>query len=89
MRNSKKLITVENGKKVKYDIIIEFKSNNNNKKYIAYTNNSKDENGNTKVFIATYEIDENDKELYILYPIETKLEIDMINNILEDLKNKA
>ena len=87
MNNDKKLITVENGNKVEYDIIIEFTSNKNGKNYIAYTNNIKDENDNIKVFIATYELDKKDNSLYVLRTIENKEEIDMFNNILDDIKN--
>lgn len=87
MSNDRKLITVENGNKVEYDVIIEFTSNKNGKHYVAYTNNIKDENDNVKVFIATYEIDKNDESLYVLHPIENQEEINMFNNILEDLRN--
>ena len=84
MEESKKLITIENGKKVQYDIIIEFSSNKNNKNYVVYTNNIKDNNGNVNVLSAIYEKDIQNENIYILHPIKSKEELDMINNILKD-----
>lgn len=81
----KKLVTIENEKKVEYDIIIEFTSNKNNKQYIAYTDNQKDEKGNLKIYIANYT---KNNELYKLVPIESKEEIDMFNSILEEIKKE-
>jgi len=80
----KKFITIKNGNTVEYNVVIEFTSKDNNKKYVAYTNDEKDENGNTKVFLATYEVDTNNNDLYILTPIETQEEIDMFSNLLKD-----
>lgn len=82
----KKLITRQNDKIVEYEIIIEFKSNKNNKEYIAYTDNSRDELNNLRVYISSYEKDSKDNDLYILNPITDKEEIKMINNILNDIK---
>ena len=84
MEESKKLITIENGKKIQYDIIIEFSSNKNNKNYVVYTNNIKDNNGNVNVLSAIYEKDIKNENIYTLHPIESKEELDMINNILKD-----
>lgn len=86
---NKKIVTIENNKKVEYDVIISFTANQNQKNYIAYTKNEKDENGNVKIFIATYEVDKNNNDLYNLKQIETQEEIDMFNEILEELKNNA
>ena len=47
-------VTIENGKKVEYDIIIQFTSNENGKKYIAYTNNKKNSDGKIEILCAYY-----------------------------------
>lgn len=82
----RKIITVKDGNILEYSVVIEFTSKDTNKKYVAYTNDERDENGNTKVFLATYEIDKNNNDFYILTPIETQEEIDMFNSILQDIK---
>ena len=48
----KKIITVKDGNILEYNVVIEFTSKDTNKKYVAYTNDERDENGNTKVFLA-------------------------------------
>ena len=75
----KKFKTVDNGNIKEYNILLEFTSNDTNKKYIFYTDES-----NKHIYISYYKI-END--LYILTPITNQEEIDMCKNILEDIKN--
>lgn len=77
-------VTIENGKKVEYDIIIQFTSNENGKKYIAYTNNKKNSAGKIEILCAYYEIQD---DLYILTPIINEDEIVMFNQILKELGN--
>jgi len=76
---NKKLKTVENGNIKEYSILLEFTSNDTNKKYIFYY----DEN-NKQIYISYYRIEDN---LYILTPIKDEEEINMCKNILEDIKN--
>lgn len=80
----KKLITVENGNKVEYNIIVEFTSKNNNKHYVAYTNNKKNKDGHLEVLIAYYTIEQ---DLYVLTPITNSEEIEMVNSILNELRD--
>ena len=75
----KRIKTVKDGKIIEYNILLEFTSNDNGKKYIFYTDEL-----NKNIYISYYRI-END--LYILEPIKNQEEIDMCMNILEDLKN--
>ena len=72
-------VTIKDGKIIEYNILLEFTSNDNGKKYIFYTDEL-----NKNIYISYYRI-END--LYILEPIKNQEEIDMCMNILEDLKN--
>ena len=75
----KKLITMENGVKKTYDIILEFTSNDTKKQYVFYNDKEKKE-----IYIAYYKIENN---MYILSPIVNNDEIEMCKNILEDIKN--
>ena len=73
---NKQAITVENGVKKVYEILLEFTSNDTNKKYVIYHDGE-------KLNAAYYEID---NDLYIIKPIESQEEIDMCKNIIEDIK---
>ena len=71
--------TVENGNIIEYEVLLQFTSNDTNKKYIFYTDKD-----NKHIYISYYQIED---DLYILKPIKNKKEIDMCKSILEDIKN--
>lgn len=79
----KQLLTKVNGEIKKYDIIIDFTSNDTNKNYVFYTDNTKNENGEVIIYMGSYIIED---ELYVINPIETDEEKELCNNILRDLK---
>ena len=79
----KQLLTKVNGEIKKYDIIIDFTSNDTNKNYVFYTDNTKNENGEVIIYMGSYIIED---ELYVISPIETDEEKELCNNILRDLK---
>lgn len=76
------------GKEVEYEVLFTFESNETNKDYMVYTDNTVDEDGNTRVYASIYEpkedgsIDENTT----LKPIEDDSEWKMIETILEELQ---
>ncbi len=82
----RKLITMKDGKRVEYDIIIQFTSSKKNKNYVGYTDYSKDSNGNSIVYVSTYEKDPKDENLYILSEIKNQDEIEAIKQMINDLK---
>lgn len=53
---------------------------------IVYTDNTEDEEGNTKVFASIYNPDEDETKLL---PIETEKEWRIIETLLEELQNEA
>ena len=69
----------ENGNEIIYDVLFTFESDETNKNYIVYTDNSKDEEGNIQVYASIY--DPTGKDLN-LYPIETDEEWQELSNIL-------
>ena len=79
----------ENGNEIVYDVLFTFESEETNKNYIVYTDNSKDEEGNIQVYASVYD-PENPKSK--LEPIETEKEWKVIETILntlqEEIKNK-
>lgn len=88
MTNDNMSFTVvdENGKETKCDVLFTFDSEETGKSYIVYTDNSVDEEGNTKVFASIYNPDSEDQRLM---PIETEKEWKIIEIILEELQDSV
>ncbi|MBQ3021090.1 MAG: DUF1292 domain-containing protein [Bacilli bacterium] len=53
--DNKILIKNQNGESIECDVLFTFDSTETNKSYIVYTDNTKDELGNTKVYANTYD----------------------------------
>lgn len=75
----------KNGRETKCDVLFTFDSEETGKSYIVYTDNSVDEEGNTRVFASIYNPDSTDQRLT---PIETEKEWRIIEIILEELRTK-
>ena len=76
----------EEGKEVECEVLFTFESDETNKNYIVYTDNTLDEEGNTKVYASTNNPDEDETKLL---PIETEKEWKIIETILEELQNET
>ncbi len=76
----------ERGEEVLCYVLFTFESDETGKNYIAYTDNSYDDNGKINVFASTYNPHEEDGTT--LYPIETDKEWNMIQMILESLQKE-
>ena len=76
-------VTNEEGKEVEYEVLFTFDSDETKKSYMVYTDDSKDENGNTRVFASAYVQGEEETELL---PIETDKEWKIIETILKELQ---
>ena len=76
----------DDGKEVECEVLFTFESDETNKNYIVYTDNTVDEEGNTKVYASIYNPDEDEKKLI---PIETEKEWKIIETILDELQNEA
>ena len=79
-------VTNEEGKEVEYEVLFTFDSDETKKSYMVYTDDSKDENGNTRVFASAYVEGEEETELL---PIETDKEWKIIETILKELQEEA
>ena len=71
----------ENNEEKEYDILLTFDLEESNKNYMAYTDNSKDENGNTKIFVSSFDPNEDE---YKLNPLSDE-EYDMCKEVIESL----
>ena len=87
MKNEKNTLTIKNdeGKEIECEVLFTFDSEENGKSYIAYTDNTTDESGSTKVYASIYDPTGADKTLQ---PIETDEEWQVIENILSSIQEK-
>ena len=76
----------DEGKEVECEVLFTFESDETKKNYIVYTDNTVDEEGNTKVYASIYNPDQDETKLL---PIETDKEWKIIETILEELQNEA
>ncbi len=80
----------EEGKETKYDVLFTFDSDDTKKSYIAYTDNTYDEEGNISVYASTY--DPNSEEMVlgeITTDKEWKIIETILNTIQKELRKKA
>jgi len=84
-KNSFTLID-EEGKETVYDVLFTFDSDETNKSYIAYTDNTRDPNGNIQVYASTYDPNDPNSKLEA---IETEKEWKVIETVLETLQEEV
>lgn len=76
----------DEGKEVECEVLFTFESDETKKNYIVYTDNTMDEEGNTKVYASIYNPGEDETKLL---PIETDKEWKIIETILDELQNET
>ena len=79
-------ITGEDGKEIDCEALFTFEGKDTGKNYIVYTDNTLDEEGNTKVYASIYDPENQDQNLQ---PIETDEEWQMVEEILDELTKAA
>ena len=79
-------ITNDEGQEVECEVLFTFESDETGKNYMVYTDNTVDEEGNTKVYASIYNPDEEDQTLQ---PIETDKEWTIIETILDEIQKKV
>ena len=72
----------DNGEEIKCEILFTYEDEKSKKNYIAYTDNTLDEEGNTKVYDSIFNPEE---ENPVLLPIESDEEWKLIEGILSSL----
>lgn len=83
--NTFKVINKE-GKEVTCNILFTFDSDETNKSYIVYTDNSIDENGNIQVYASIFHPEQENTKLE---PIESEKEWKVIETILETIQEEV
>ena len=76
----------DEGKEVECEVLFTFESDETKKNYIVYTDNTIDEEGNTKVYASIYNPNEDETKLI---PIETDKEWKIIETILDELQKEV
>lgn len=74
----------EDGVEMECEVLCTFESDETGHSYLIYTDNTDDENGNTKVYASIYDPDGEDMTLQ---PIETEEEWALIEAILDELQS--
>ncbi len=74
------------GKEITCEILFTFESEETNKNYMVYTDNSKDEDGNTRVYASIYDPNSETKELL---PIETDREWKVVETVLNSIQEEV
>ena len=75
----------DDGKEIECEILFTYEDEKSKKNYIAYTDNTLDDEGNTKVYASIFNPEE---ENPVLLPIETDEEWKLIEGILTSLTNE-
>jgi uncharacterized protein YrzB (UPF0473 family) len=86
LENGKIKITNDKGEELVCDVLFTFDSDETHKSYIAYTDNTTDENGNIKVYANTYDPT---GESLALEPLTEEKEWKVIENILMSVQEKV
>lgn len=73
------------GNKKEYRILLNIEETTNNVNYVVYTDDSKNDKGELKVFASTYVLSEKGN-MTKLKPVEMKEEFDFIEQILSSLE---
>lgn len=86
MDNDNKFSIVnKDGEEIICEVLFTFESDETKKNYIVYTDNTKDNEGNIKVYASVYKPNSENNELL---PIETEREWRVIETILESIQEE-
>jgi len=84
-KSGKIIIKNDRNEEIECDVLFTFDNNDTNKSYIVYTDNTKDDLGNIKVYANTY--NEDDEE-GMLGNIETEEEWNIIEQIFSSINDQ-
>ena len=90
MEEEQMTFTVVNdeGKEIECEVLFTFDSDETKKSYIVYTDNTLDEEGNTKVYASIYDPEDKSEETKLI-PIEDEKEWKIVETILDELQKEA
>ncbi len=87
MNEKQKFVVLDDkGKEVVCEPLFTFESEETKKNYVVYTDNSKDKDGNVRVFASIYKVNDKGGELL---PIKSEKEWKVIETILESIQEET
>ena len=87
MNEKQKFIVLdEKGKEIECEPLFTFESEETKKQYVVYTDNSRDNNGNVRVFASIYEVTDKGNKLL---PIKSEKEWKVIETILQSIQEET
>ena len=87
MNGKQKFVVLDDkGKEVECEPLFTFESEETKKNYIVYTDNSKDKDGNVRVFASIYKVTDKGGQLL---PIKSEKEWKVIETILESIQEET
>ena len=86
MEENRFKIIDKKGNEIEFEVLFTFESDETKKNYMVYTDNTKDKEGNTKVYASIFEPN---KEPLELLPVETEREWKVIETILESIQDES
>ena len=86
MKNNKFVMLDKNGNEKEFTVLLTFESEEAEKNYVVYTDDSRDEQGNVQVYASIYDPNDPSKKLE---PIETEKEWKIIETILDTLQEEV
>ncbi len=86
LEENKFVVVDDKGNEIVCDVLFTFDSDETKKSYIVYTDNTKDEKGNTKVYASIFNPDDPKTKLE---EITTEKEWKIIENILSTLQEEV
>ena len=78
----------DEGKEIECEVLFTFESDETKKNYIVYTDDTLDEDGNTKVYASIYNPEDKGEQTKLL-PIESEKEWKIIETILYELQKES
>ena len=76
----------KDGKELEFEVLFTFESDETNKNYMVYTDNTEDKDGNTRVYASVFTPG---KEPIELLPVETEREWKIIETILDSIQEEG
>ena len=72
----------ENGEEMQCEVLVTFDCEETGKSYVIYTDNTEDDQGNTKIYASTYDPSGDDLQLF---PIATERKWELIESVMDEL----
>jgi len=85
-KENKFKVMTKDGKEIEFEVLFTFESDETKKNYMVYTDNSLDEEGNTRVYASVFMPEAEPLELL---PVETEREWKIIETILESIQEES